>query len=195
VKAAVTQGPRPSSMQKDEQTGKERKVFSNEKGYTPLKDLVGFSQRDYYSYPGVSYAQGWSLIYFLREEVPKSKKMQEKWGRILDIYFDALKREVAKEGKLRRGAQEEPEPPKPDEPDGPDEPDDPEEPGEPEPPKPGGPDEPGEGDEPPADPGFQPMQQGEASESALDVALREAFQGVDFDDLETAWKEFVKKVN
>ena len=38
------------------------------------------------------------------------------------------------------------------------------------------------------------MQQGEASESALDIALREAFAGVNFDELEAAWKEFVKKV-
>ena len=54
------------------------------------------SQGEYYSYPGVSYAQGWSLIYFLREVVPKNKKWNAKWGKILDTYFDVLKAEVNK---------------------------------------------------------------------------------------------------
>lgn len=192
VKNAIRQGPRTFTTRKDEQSGKERRVYASDKGYTPLKDLVAFSQGDYYSYPGVSYAQGWSLIYFLREEVPKNKKYAEKWGKILDTYFNALKREVNKEGKVRRGGFEDPEPPKPDGPgddpgkDDPDEPADPTDPGD------GG----GEGgDEPPADPGFQPLQQGEASESALEIALREAFTGVDFDEFETAWKEFTLKVS
>ncbi len=196
VKAAIRQGPRTFTTKKDEQSGKELKVFASDKGYTPLKDLVAFSQGDYYSYPGVSYAQGWSLIYFLREEVPKNKKYAEKWGKILDIYFNALKREVNKEGRLRRGGFGDPE--KPDGPDdGPAEPDDPTDPADPdEPTDPDDPEGPGEGgDEPPADPGFQPLQQGEASESSLEIALREAFTGVDFDEFETAWKEFTLKVS
>jgi len=201
VKGAVTQGPRPFTVQKDEKSGKERRVYSNDRGYTPLKDLVAFSQGDYYSYPGVSYAQGWSLIYFLREEVPKNKKLNEKWGKILDTYFATLKREVEKEGRLQRGGFKDPDPPKPDGPGTPDDPGDPTDPADPadpgEPDDPAKPDDPaGPGaDEPPTDPGFQPMQQGEASESSLDVALREAFAGVNFDELEAAWVEFVKHVN
>jgi hypothetical protein len=200
VKNAIRQGPRTFEMKKDEQSGKERKVFASDKGYTPLKDLVAFSQGDYYSYPGVSYAQGWSLIYFLREEVPKNKKYADKWGKILDTYFNALKREVNNEGKLRRGGFGDPERPggpgdEPSDPTDPSDPSDPDEPADPaDPGKPEGPGE-GGGDEPPTDPGFQPLQQGEASESALDIALREAFAGVDFAELETAWKEFTLKVS
>ncbi|MBM4013977.1 MAG: hypothetical protein FJ293_03305 [Planctomycetes bacterium] len=196
VKNAIREGPRTFTVKKDEQSGKEVKLFASDKGYTPIKDLVAFSQGDYYSYPGVSYAQGWSLIYFLREEVPKNKKYAEKWGKILDTYFNALKREVNKEGRLRRGGFGDPE--KPDRPDdGPAEPEDPDAPADPtDPTDPGSPDDPDAGgDEPPADPGFQPLQQGEASESSLEIALREAFTGVDFDEFETAWKEFTLKVS
>ena len=215
VKAAIRQGPRTFTVKKDKESGKEHKNFNSDKGYTPIKDLVAFSQGDYYSYPGVSYAQGWSLIYFLREEVPKNKKYAMKWGKILDTYFNALKREVNKEGNLRRGGFEDPEPPKPDGPgdgpgkdgpgDGPTDPEDPADPADPskpadpadpsKPDDPGDPSGPGEGrDGSPVDPGFQPMQQGEASDSALDIALREAFAGVDFDEFEIAWKEFTLKV-
>ncbi len=221
VKEAIRQGPRAYTVKKDEKTGKEQRIFASDKGYTPIKDLVAFSQGDYYSYPGVSYAQGWSLIYFLREEVPKKKAYAEKWGKILDKYFVALKREVAKEGKLRRGG-EGPEKPGPDDPKdpkgGPDEPKEPKDPADPagpdepksgpdepkepkDPPDPGNPDGPQDpggtegGGEPPPDPGFQPMQAGEASESALEIALREAFEGVDFAEFEKAWAEYTLKVS
>lgn len=63
-------------------------------GYVKLSDLIGFSQAEYYAYPGICYAQGWSLIYFLREEVPRKRSYREKWGSILDVYFDTLKAEV-----------------------------------------------------------------------------------------------------
>ena len=58
------------------------------------------TQADYYSYPSICYAQGWSLIYFLREAVPKNPKWNEKWGKILDTYFDTLKREANKDKPL-----------------------------------------------------------------------------------------------
>src|SRR5207247_5110242 len=57
-------------------------------------------QGDYYSYPDVCYAEGWSLIYFLREIVPKNEKMNAKWGKILDTYFATLKAEVNKDAPL-----------------------------------------------------------------------------------------------
>jgi len=201
VQSAIREGRRPQIVTKDEKTGVETKRWSNEKGYTPLADLVAFSQRDYYSYPGVSYAQGWSLVYFLREAVPKKREWNAKWGGILDKYFNALKREVAKEGKLARGG-ERPDEPEPDGPTEPTEPTDPAGPTDPpaDPADPAPPDEPGPGDggggtdEPAPDPGLQPMQEGEASENALQIALREAFEGVDFDELEEAWKEFTRKV-
>ena len=71
----------------------------------------------------------------------------------------------------------------PTDPKGPDDPKDPKEPKEPKP-----------DDEPPVDPGFQPMQSGEVTESALELALRQAFDGVNFDELEVAWRETIKHV-
>lgn len=103
VKKAIVQGERPFTEVEDDK-GNVRKQWES-KGYTPLKDLVRFSQGQYYSYPSVSYAQGWSLIYFLREIVPKKKKYREKWGHILDTYFDVLQREVNKGGTLTRGGE------------------------------------------------------------------------------------------
>jgi hypothetical protein len=251
LKTALNQGPRKFTVEKDDK-GVEHKKWGNT-GYTPLKDLVGFSQQEYYAYPSVSYAQGWSLIYFLREEVPKKKEWNAKWGKILPTYFDALKGEVARveAEKARRrqhggeghptkppagptGEPGEPDPKKPpaepappsppdappsgppgepspappvppggppaepptgpppsppsEPPAGPTEPKAPDEPKEPKEPKPGD-----EG-EPPVDPGFQPMQSGEVTESALQLALRQAFEGVNFDELEAAWKETMKHV-
>jgi len=95
LKTALNQGPRSCKVTKDAE-GKETKVWGNT-GYTPLKDLVEFSQADYYSYPSVSYAQGWSLVYFLREEVPRKKEWNAKWGKILPNYFEALRRQAARD--------------------------------------------------------------------------------------------------
>jgi hypothetical protein len=198
LKTALNQGPRSCKITKDAD-GKETKVWGNT-GYTPLKDLVEFSQRDYYSYPSVSYAQGWSLIYFLREEVPKKKEWNAKWGKILSTYFDTLKREAAHD-KRHKGF-EPPEPPRPPPPTEPP-PTPPADPSDPNPPKdpkaPGDPTKPGDppkpGDEP-KDPGFQPMQDyADSSPDALQDALKDAFRGIDFAELEQAWLETMKHVN
>ncbi|MFH0943670.1 MAG: hypothetical protein V2A76_00575, partial [Planctomycetota bacterium] len=181
VKDAIRQGPRPFTLEVDERTQKQRKVWEA-KGYTPLEDLVHFSQGDYYSYPGVSYAQGWSLVYFLREKLSRSQK--EKWGHILPTYFDTLKAEVVKTEELKPGGAEDPK-----EPGGPENP-----PGE----GPGGEDPGGgeEGDEklsdipPPPPPSDRPT-----SEEALKKALEAAFQGVDLKELEKAWIESTLKTN
>jgi hypothetical protein len=69
-------------------------------GYTPLEYFVRMTQGEYYAYPDVSYAQGWALIYFLREIVPQNKKYNEKWGKILDTYFTTLKAEANKDKPL-----------------------------------------------------------------------------------------------
>ena len=39
-----------------------------------------FTQGEYYAYPNVSYAQGWSLIYFLREIVPGEQEVRARSG-------------------------------------------------------------------------------------------------------------------
>jgi hypothetical protein len=225
LKTALNQGPRSCKVTKDAE-GKETKVWGNT-GYTPLKDLVEFSQGEYYSYPSVSYAQGWSLIYFLREEVPKKKEWNAKWGKILSTYFDTLKR-LAANDKRHRGFEPPAPPPTPPPapptdppgktdpapnpppadpstppaPDAPKDPTDPTKPGDPpkpdDPAKPGDPPKPGDPTKPPepVDPGFQPMQEyADSSPDALHDALKEAFRGVDFAELEAAWLETMKHVN
>ncbi len=185
VKNAVAQGPRASKMVKDPTTGQERKVWEERKGYTPLADFVVFTQGEYYSYPSVSYAQGWSLIWFLREVVPKNPNYNKKWGKILETYFNVLKAEVAKNSKFVAGGTKG---------DGPDEPKDPPEPGsqptppgsQPTPPDPNGEEDPSNEPPPPAS--------GLDDESALKKAIEEAFKGVDFAELEKAWVKSVKDV-
>jgi len=65
-----------------------------QKSYVPLEEFLKYTQREYYSRPGLCYAQGWSLVYFLREvERRKIKKYEKYWG-LLDRYFEAIKRNV-----------------------------------------------------------------------------------------------------
>jgi len=210
---------KPSDMDEgmpdDEGGPAKRVVWDRSKGgYTPLEYFVKMTQGEYYSYPSVSYAQGWSLIYFLREFVPKNPKWNEKWGKILGTYFDTLKTEANKDKPLVPKKAPKPEDPGMggDEPGmGADEPgmgdappsDGPEEPGmgDPEPGMDGG-DEPGMGDgEPGSDPedptgGFimPPSRFRGGSGEALKKAVEEAFKGVDFAELETAWRDTMKKV-
>ncbi|MCP3914126.1 MAG: hypothetical protein GY711_01055 [bacterium] len=63
----------------------------------PLKDLVRWSQAQYYGNnpidggSGSRYPQGWSLIYFLRTgERNKAKGWEATWGSILGTYLDTL---------------------------------------------------------------------------------------------------------
>jgi hypothetical protein len=199
VKSAIRSGPCSYEETKRPDGSRERKWERSGGGYSPIEALVDMSQGEYYSYPGVSYAQGWSLVYFLREIVPKNRKWNEKWGKILPTYFDVLKEEVAK----ARGKETPPAGP-PEKPDEPEPPEDPKEPGPDEDPKGPGDEPPAEptdpGDEPPPPPdnpedfqGFAPQQMRE-DVSALRRALEKAFEGVDFAELEEAWRESILKV-
>jgi len=105
-------------------TGIISNAFS-QKTWVPLRKFLKYTQREYYANPGLCYAQGWSLVYFLREiEVRKVRKYKQYWG-LLDRYFEAIKRNVnsVKENAFE-GLDEDPE--KPDAPEGPDENEDPE---------------------------------------------------------------------
>jgi hypothetical protein len=65
----------------------------NEGKYVPWKEIVRFEQPEYYA-PGrigICYAQGWSMIYFLR--TCKDVEKNPAWAAILPTYFDVLKRE------------------------------------------------------------------------------------------------------
>lgn len=54
----------------------------------PWKDIIGFEQPEYYRSDrvGLCYAQGWSMIYFLRQSPVVQKHPQ--WSKILDTYFN-----------------------------------------------------------------------------------------------------------
>ncbi len=80
-----------------------------EKTFVPLKDLVGFTQPEYYGSNkfgtdgGQNYAQGWSLIYFLRTGKKNGAKgWDPKWDTILDTYLRAL----ATTGKTRQALEQ-----------------------------------------------------------------------------------------
>lgn len=63
----------------------------NENKFVPWKDIIGFEQPEYYRSDrvGLCYAQGWSMIYFLRQSPVVQKHPQ--WSKILDTYFNELK--------------------------------------------------------------------------------------------------------
>ncbi|GJM20851.1 MAG: hypothetical protein DHS20C15_07660 [Planctomycetota bacterium] len=50
---------------------------------TPLKDLLRYSQAEYYKRGGVHYAQGWAVVHFLRE----GKRLEPKWEAIYPDYL------------------------------------------------------------------------------------------------------------
>jgi hypothetical protein len=167
-------------------------------GYTPLKDLVRFSQKEYYAYASICYAQGWSLVYFLREVVPKRKSYRQKWGHILDVYFDTLKEKVEEERQAEEERRKREEEEQGEEGEGGDQ-EDPDKEGD-------RPDEDGE-DEEPLEPGEEeldpekenpeeaPEQDLEKEQqSAVEAALEKAFAGVDIEELEKAWIEATLKV-
>lgn len=58
------------------------------KSHVPLKDLVRFSQAQYYANPQLCYAEGWSLVYFLRKGVPKGHPYEK----ILPRYFEVMQK-------------------------------------------------------------------------------------------------------
>lgn len=64
--------------------------------YVPLKEIVRYSQGQYYGSSeygtsgGHHYAQGWSFIYFMRTGPKKSRKWNEAWDHILQTYLDTL---------------------------------------------------------------------------------------------------------
>jgi len=59
----------------------------------PWKEIIEFSQGQYYTGASFKYAQGWSMIYFLNK-APIVEQHPE-WQRILPTYFDTLKAEYA----------------------------------------------------------------------------------------------------
>lgn len=68
----------------------------NKRTYVPLKELVRYSQSEYYGnnkyklHGGYQYAQGWSFIYFLRTGAENASGWNPAWNSILDTYFETL---------------------------------------------------------------------------------------------------------
>ena len=59
--------------------------------YVPMEDFFRYTQRDYYGEGiGRNYAQGWSLIYFLRTGKKGAKGWNSDWDSLLDDYLAAL---------------------------------------------------------------------------------------------------------
>ena len=65
--------------------------------FVPLRELMRFSQKEYYgrnklqAHPAVCYAEGWSLIWFLRTgKKNRAKGWDPKWDTLLDDYLKAL---------------------------------------------------------------------------------------------------------
>ncbi|MDA1194585.1 MAG: hypothetical protein O2894_05315 [Planctomycetota bacterium] len=200
VRGAIVEGPRECTVETNER-GEEQRRWGG-KGYTPLEHLVRFTQGEYYSYPGVSYAQGLALIYFLREIVPKNRKYKEKWGKILDTYFDVLQAEVNREEpEVPIAVPEEGDPRPKDDGPGADEPKD-DEPKDDEPGKDAPGDEDGdedEGDPEPPNPD-EPLPDvarifftGRGGPNALKKAVDEAFKDIDWVEFEAAWVEATKR--
>ncbi len=185
IKNALRMGPSPVEGDGFDRT---------KEGYTPLEPFTAFTQGQYYSYPGISYAQGWSFIYFLRELVPKNPKWNAKWGKILETYFNVLQNSTAvtpSDPKPAPAPEPKPEP-KPG-------------PGKGEP----GMDSPGMGGTPPPD--DEPLPPDDPTEEPpmgfamptdfgdrggnLKRALEEAFKGIDWKDLETTWRKAILELN
>jgi hypothetical protein len=67
-----------------------REAIKNE-SYVPMQDFFRFTQQDYYGEKrGQNYAQGWSLIYFLRTGKKSAKGWNSDWDSLLDDYLEAL---------------------------------------------------------------------------------------------------------
>jgi len=59
--------------------------------YVPMEDFFRYTKSDYYGEGiGTNYAQGWSLIYFLRTGKKKARGWNTAWDSLLDDYLEAL---------------------------------------------------------------------------------------------------------
>jgi hypothetical protein len=56
------------------------------KTHVPIKDIINYSQGQYYSNPDLCYAQGWSIIYFLNKGISE----KHEWRQILPTYLKVI---------------------------------------------------------------------------------------------------------
>jgi hypothetical protein len=114
--------------------------------YVPLRELVRYEQPQYYANPYICYAEGWSLIYFLRKSEVVAKRAE--WSRILATYFAELKSGYGEElAKLASAGKEK-----------------------------------------------DKEARAKAGLAVRTRAVDKAFEGVDIDELEKAWKSYVETI-
>ncbi len=65
--------------------------FVRKRDHEPWKDIIAYEQAEFYqpARRGKCYAQGWSMIYFLRKS--KEVARNPEWSGILETYFETLK--------------------------------------------------------------------------------------------------------
>ncbi len=69
--------------------------------HVPLRKFLAYSQREYYNNDiGYNYAQGWSMVYFLRKAKKEGARFLDEWDLILDTYLQNL---VAARDELSQG--------------------------------------------------------------------------------------------
>ncbi len=84
------------------EVGRQDNLLLIREDYVPLQEFVRWTKAQYYAMPPspgrsgkplqgwACYAQGWSLIWFLRTGEGKAKGWQKPWGTILDKYLQTL---------------------------------------------------------------------------------------------------------
>lgn len=61
-----------------------------ERTHVPFEEILRYEQEDYYADMAAHYAQGWAMVYFLRES--KEVRRRRAWAALLPTYFETLKR-------------------------------------------------------------------------------------------------------
>lgn len=62
------------------------KTAVRNKTYVPIKEIIHYTQAQYYSKADLCYAQGWSIVYFLNQGIPENHP----WRSILPKYLETI---------------------------------------------------------------------------------------------------------
>jgi hypothetical protein len=57
------------------------------KKYVPIEKIITYSQGEYYANATLCYAEGWSIVWFLKKGLPKNHP----WQKILPTYFETVR--------------------------------------------------------------------------------------------------------
>ncbi|MEZ6195128.1 MAG: hypothetical protein R3F20_05275 [Planctomycetota bacterium] len=87
-------GTKVRDIEKNKESVNPIREAIRKEGHVPLKDILQWSQSQYYSRSDLCYPQGWSIYYFLREGLAPGHP----WENILPTYWETLRSEVRKIG-------------------------------------------------------------------------------------------------